>query len=331
MSRKSQVLLIVLWILIAITVLAVSIGHRVSMALRLGRYQKDSLKALYLAKAGVSLAIIEIDNDVTPNCDTFQDKWADNEDSFREIKLVADTDDFARVSYILEESGTVNTRFGARDEDSRINLNKADEKTLTLLFEECGLDSLKAEELANDILVWRDTSRALDENTKNYYEITLGYPCKRSALSIPEEITLVKGMQGIENVTLKKIKSLATVYGDAKINLNTAAIGVLRTIALKAAQETPVVDEGAALQLARDIITFREGAGYFDSLSTVNTKLNIPAGDPKETIINRLNSVLKINSEYFKIESTGNVGKITRKVSTVYKRGDKKVLFWHEN
>jgi len=60
MRKNGQVLIISLWILVILAMLSVSIGHRVSMALRLSRYQKERLMAGYLAKAGINIAIGEI-------------------------------------------------------------------------------------------------------------------------------------------------------------------------------------------------------------------------------------------------------------------------------
>ena len=59
--------MISLWILAILTILAVGIGHRVSMGLRLARYQKDKLKGLYLAKAGLKVLIVE-KNDKPGGC-----------------------------------------------------------------------------------------------------------------------------------------------------------------------------------------------------------------------------------------------------------------------
>ena len=63
MRNKAQVLIISLWILAILALLSVSIAHRVSLGLRLSRYQKERLKAAYLAKAGINIAIAEIEKD----------------------------------------------------------------------------------------------------------------------------------------------------------------------------------------------------------------------------------------------------------------------------
>lgn len=63
MKRKGQVLIISLWILAILAVLIVGIGHRVSLALRLSRYQKERIKSLYIAKAALNIAISVIEKD----------------------------------------------------------------------------------------------------------------------------------------------------------------------------------------------------------------------------------------------------------------------------
>lgn len=56
-----------LWVLVILAMLVVSIGHRVSMSLRLSRYHRDSLIAFCLAKTEINRAIIEILNNRTPD------------------------------------------------------------------------------------------------------------------------------------------------------------------------------------------------------------------------------------------------------------------------
>ena len=71
--RRGQVFVVSLWILVILTMLAVGLGHRVSLALRLSRYYRDRLQAVLLAKAAVHVAIDEILNDPDADLDTLQD------------------------------------------------------------------------------------------------------------------------------------------------------------------------------------------------------------------------------------------------------------------
>lgn len=97
MNKQAQVIIIILWILVILTILTVSTGHRVSISLRLSRYQRDSLAALALAASGINDTIVRLNNHACDN---------DN------CPL-------------------------AQDEQAKININTADKQLLTALLEEC--------------------------------------------------------------------------------------------------------------------------------------------------------------------------------------------------
>ncbi len=115
MRKKAQVLIISLWILAILAMLSVSIGRRVSMALRLSRYQKERLRSAYFAQAGINIAIGEIE----------KDKWADNQEKFAKISLDSNINEFATVSSVI-------------DEERKININTATQELLTELLNPTG-------------------------------------------------------------------------------------------------------------------------------------------------------------------------------------------------
>ena len=313
--KKAQALIISLWVLVILTVLTVSVGHRVSMALHLSSYQKDKLKALYLAKAGVNCVIAELERDLN-SYDGLTENWVDNEEIFGKIMFTDNQNEFAVVSYVLKEDGRDEIKFGVVDEEKKININTANKELLISLLE--GYEVNGAADLANNILIWRGT---LDNG--NSYE-GLGYVAKGSSFSNIEELTLVKGITLDDYL---KIKKIITVCGNGRINLNTVSLQVLKVFCRALANELSLSQE-AADKLAQKIISLRDEKGYFQAISEVD----IVFSDSNETnVFNSLkdNSVFK--SQNFLIEVSGNVGRIRTRVSVIYNRDDKKVLFWHEN
>lgn len=159
MNKRGQVIIIILWILVILTVLAVTIGHRVSLALRLSRYQRDSLKAYSLAKGGINLAIAVLEEDGkkdtqgAPGYDAPDEPWADNEQKFKNISLGSDKDEFATVYYVDKAGGREEIKYGVTDEERKININTADKDLLKALLGECGVAN--PEDLAKNILFWR--------------------------------------------------------------------------------------------------------------------------------------------------------------------------------
>jgi len=317
MNRRAQALMISLWILTILSILAVGIGHRVSMALRMSRYQRDSLKALYLAKAGVNLAIVELEKD-NNDYDALTEKWADNEELFKEIVLRDNPDASATVSFqVLDKDNNPKTIYGVRDEESKININTASKELLLALFEKCGISP--AQDIVNSILIWRGD--IVDDN--KIYE-NLGYPCKSSPFTNIEELNLVKDLKMQD---YQKINKFISVFAGPLININTVSEDVLLILSRSLAKKI-AVEENFADSVATKILELRSSKGYFKDKGEVDLMLT---GEEETNIFNALLNATTLKSEYFLIEVTGNSSKIKRKIQAVYHRKDKKISGWHES
>lgn len=308
-------LIVSLWILAILTILAVNIGHRVCLALRLSRYHRDRLKAFYLTKAGINRAIVELEKD-TNDYDALDEQWADNEDVFKRIILNESQYEFATVGYELVDDNKPKNVYGLIDEERKININTASEELLVALLERCEINP--AQDIVNNILIWRGN---IPDDNKIYEN--LGYPCKAHKFSNIEELTLVKG---IAPESYQRLKGLITVYGDGFININTASSRVLSVFTRGIAKDLSI-GENFADSITTKIIDFRNGHGPFNTKSDINITLT---GDEETNIFNNLMDKVIVQSDNFLIEVTGNVGKIKSKVMSVYNRKDKKILYWHE-
>lgn len=299
MNKKSQVVVVTLWILVVLTVLAVSIAHRVSLGLRLCRYQRDSVRALYLAKAGLSLAIRQLVNDNSP------------------------------VS-LLEDISGVTRSLEITDEERKININTADSCVLDALFKECGLNNAEAHALAHDILIYRGVE-PMDESANNS-----GYFFKGANFTSIEEFFLLKGVKEIESQKQENLKALITVFGDGKININTAGPRVINILINAAIAKLAL--SGTTINTQPDVILakfteFRANKD-FSSTDLVNMLgLTDPADIDLINICNALAGYINIKSQNFAINVTANIinSKLTRKITCVYKRDSNKIIFWHEN
>ena len=70
---KGVILLVTLWILAILSLLAIGIGFRRSIELKLAGYQIDSLKAYEIAKAGIVKAVDALERDKKPTVDTLRE------------------------------------------------------------------------------------------------------------------------------------------------------------------------------------------------------------------------------------------------------------------
>jgi len=317
MSKKAQALMISLWVLVILTILAVGIGHRVSMALRISAHQKDGLKALYLAKAGLNRAIVEIDND-TNSYDAPDDRWANNEAVFKKITLNDFQNEFASVSYqVLDENNIPSIIYGARDEESKININTASRELLLALLEKRGINA--ADNVVNNILVWRGD---IPDDNKIYE--SLGYSCKAAPFTNFAELSLIKDITAED---YQKIQGLITVFGKGSININTVSPEIL-TIFCRGIAKKIGAAENFADSVTGKIIELRDNLGPFKEKNGI---IITPTGAEEANIFNNLMNSVVLQSDYFLIEVIGNSGKIKRKISSVYCRKDKRIVYWHEN
>ena len=312
MNKRAQVLVVSLWILVALAILAVSIGHRVSLALRLSRYQRDKLAAVCLARSAVALAITELEKD-SNDYDALNEPWAKD------------------ISGVTDEAG-------------KININTAPPELLAGLLRSCGVDESAANEISSAILAWRG-SRPIDEETGLYYKNNLGYPCKSGPFAVVEELILVKGLKDIGPEKLAKLKTLTSVSGSTgKININTAMPEVLGLLGSTAADELNKAPgnkiNGNDVSELADAITAsrREEGVYFTETEldaeSIRQKLGLgdAAGDNRTRMISWLISaqLLTAGSDNFRIESGANAGGVSAKIAAVYDRENKRITFWHE-
>lgn len=307
MNNKAQVFVITIWILVMLALLTIGVSHRVSMALYLSQYHKDRLKALYLSKAAVEVAIANIE----------KDDWVDNSEDFKKILLNENENEFAAVSYTKKQGVIDEPVFGVIDEESKININTASLELLLAFLERYQINN--ALNIANNILIWRGDMPDINK----IYEQS-GYSSKGSHFSNIEELNLI---QGLTTEDYQKIKGLVTVYGQGLVNINTVSSEVLTLVVQGIARDLSIKDNFVD-NLITKIINFRNTVGGFKGKDDIKIELT---GDEELNLFNKLVEKIIFQSNNFLIEVTGNVSKIRSKVSVVYNRKDKKISYWHES
>jgi|GEM_PF-1091161 len=234
-NESGAILLISLWILIILSMLAIGLGHQLSLEIKLLHNNLDSVKAFYVAKAGMKRAIAErilvLQSQDTIYADSFNQSWLNNEEIFKGAK-------FGDGVYTVENQQAP-TLYGMSDEQGKININTASEEVLRILFKQFGLIDESASEVIAAIKAWRGDKDSLDMD--DYYQAQdPPYHCKKSKFDAIEEILLVKGVtpeifygidtneNGIIDFNEVGLKGYITVYGDGTVNINTAPEIVLK-------------------------------------------------------------------------------------------------------
>lgn len=337
MNARGSILIITLWVLSLLTILAVNLGFTTRSQLHYARHLQNRLKMYYLAKAGIERAIIELINDEIQGIDTLIEPWANNDELFKEMPL---GEGFITVSYQLQLQGEDNvgeeiTLYGAMDESSKIDINRAPIKILITLLERIGeVGTEEAVDIAGAIMDWRDANIVTSPGgaeDKYYQGLDMPYECKNEKFQIPEELLLVKGMTP---EIFSKIKEVITVYGTGKVNINTASYPALYAL-------------GLSESLCRQIVEFRQGRdgemgteddNIFESVQQIR---NVGPLFTEESIqINQLisSNILTVKSDIFRINSSGQLkderGVRSRDIVCILRREKLKgpqILYWLED
>ena len=156
------------------------------------------------------------------------------------------------------------------DEESKININTANKENLLLLFQKLGISEPLAEKIAYSIIDWRDKDNQLShplEAAEDRYYQSLEYPyeSKDEAFEVLEELLLVRG---VDEEIFEKIKDFITIYGDGKVNINTASNVVLSTL-------------GISDELVEKILTYRAGEDEIEGTEDDNIFLTTAEIVPK--------------------------------------------------
>lgn len=343
MNKKASVLIIILWILVILTMLAVSTGHRLSLGLKLNKYQRDGIKAFYLARAGLNLAVSELNKDNSVN-----GSWLSDESLFKKVTLTGNQDEYASVSYTAKDpaSGEDKIIYGAVDEESRINVNRIDpagQNQLTELFIYCGMSPTEAADLSGTAVDW------IDENQDRFSGGTEDTIFKNKPLDRKEELLVIMeyyfktksydSPQERARNLYEAANDLITVYGQRSININTVNRDVL-SIVLKALasddeKDRAVTVTDAIINLRQERLMQHPLDVPFKDAASMDLVFNDP---PSDALLDKLKdgSVSTFgNPTYFLIRAAGYCGKSVKNITAVYNRnvsgGSSGFVYWHEN
>ncbi|MBU0477278.1 general secretion pathway protein GspK [bacterium] len=331
MNRRGSILIITLWILAILSLLAISFAHHTAVGIKLTEYHISSLKNLYVCKAGIKRACYELNKD--KEYDSLNDSWSDNPEAFKNAGVGDGT--FTTVSYQIEDDNKDMTSiYGMIDEERKININKLvkngvqDEIRLSQvkkILEILDIDTV----IADYIVDWLD-SNSLGDGEEDFYQgLSVPYNCKNDLIECLEEMYLIRG---ITAEIFKKLNPYITIYGDGKININTAGKEVFAAL-------------GMDDTLAQQILDYRSQNGGEEDLYSFKTLESIiPNLDSYQQLtpeqIQVLNALLQtgyltVCSSVFtaNVTSVLNNSKLAKKVDVVLQREEDniKIKYWHEN
>lgn len=252
MHQRGSVLILVMFVLVVLSLIAVGLTYRAGIINRSARHESISTKLEALSRSAVELALSDLAND-TNDFDHWAEPWRDHPDTSARIGM---------PETLPQEGGIkpeYTTTYQVVDEDGKLNLLFASSEALETL----GLQPNQIDAIFD----WIDSdrvARAEGAEDEFYSQYPSAYRSKNAPPEILEELLLIRGISlesywgedlnhnrildanendGAESEPLDNrdgrlrtgLIDLITVLGDGKINLNTAPREVLATL--------PITDE----------------------------------------------------------------------------------------
>lgn len=274
-GRSGSILMIALWALFTLAGFAVILGYQVRQKMVLVKRLEARNKLTMIAEAAIPLGIAEIRKFEKAQVFALKDNWSVNP-QWKNIKVADGTCSFVRPLPDPPAFGEVSA-YGMSDEESKVNINKADMRLLTSLMRVVlGADDSEAQGLAASIIDWRDADSEMSvpigsAEDPQYRSAGAPYECKDSLFQSIDELLLVNGFNS--NI-FDKLKNYITIYGSGRININTASREILYSAGFNPVVTGKILDvragkDGAA-GTADDVV--------FDSIPDIVPKLTQAGG-----------------------------------------------------
>ncbi len=303
-NDRGMVLLLVLVVVALLSALLSEFAFSTLVDLRLTETFRDTTRAEYLARGGITAGRMILQNDRNSY---------DAKNDPDELWSLGVQD------YPLAE-GTISVRID--DLDGRLLLNKLVDQQGNIdsvyrdrfvrLCEELALDD--PEGLANALIDWLDPDHDREPGGAedvDYLALNPPYEATDGPLSSIDELPLIAGFDA---ETVKRLSPFVTSFGSGTLNINTATPELLRS------WDTDTVTAIEAL------LDRRSEEGPFKLLDEVRTTLGVDAF----TAMNR-NLDLAVASSYYLINSRGRVNDGVRSMQAIVKKTDDQLIWQKVN
>ncbi len=268
------ILIALLWILTALSVLALSFSRESFVEVAVARNTRDLSDSYYIARAGMMTTIYQlVQRRFNPPPRQLQLQPAPDA-----IDIGRVTGSFADGLYDVE----------IQDESGKINLNTVAEEQLRRVVEFSGIGKPDSDIIVDSILDWRDadSEHRMNGAEDDYYQtLNPPYKAKNSRFDSVEELLLVRGVtpdyfyghpeKAPDGSIVYKfgLSNFFTVYsamnqmGAGRVNANYAPLAVLMSA------------PGMTLEIAQAIMERRK-VKPFQNAAEISKELGVQAGAP---------------------------------------------------
>lgn len=303
-NRRGVALIIVLMMVSIIVALTIQLNRDTRSEVYGAANISDGTRLRYMAESGFYVGEALLLADRTP-FDALTEQWANTEMIALQSEAFFDNGGFKLA--IQDEGGKIavnslvtGTAYNPLIRDLLLRL---------LTGPSFRLEQRKAEELIDAIKDWIDAD---DEVTGGgaegayYAGLPKPYAAKNAPIDCIEELLMIKGVSRelfYGTAESAGLVQCMAVFGDGKININTAPKPVLRALAVDMSDgEADWLD-----QFRRDVRNDLGDPGWYQKLPRASG-LNVPAG------------LIKVKNDIFQITAVGVQGRMTERITGIVKR-----------
>ncbi len=320
MCRNRGIALVIVLLVVALLVAVVVEFNRIALAdIQVSNNFMDERKIIYTTMSGISALseLLMLDQKYTES-DNLLEEWTQGETYFETASMlldegkvsgtITDEDGKVHINSLVNKDGNMNSRqfelWRRLLEQQRFQLNE--QEILTIIY---GVkDWLDEDDEASGLY------GAEDETYR-----PLGYESKNGPMDTIEEMMMVNGVTeevfyGSED--REGIHTCFTVYGEERININTAPIPVLTAL-------SPLMNEDVALELH----SYRTDPVNRNALNSPSWYLRLwPYDHPIPE------ALLTTRSSYFTVRILGTLRDSRKRVRAVISRESRAagIVFWQE-
>ncbi len=323
-DQRGVAIVIVLWVIMVLSLLISGFAFTMHVETQIASYARKELKAEMLARSGIEVAKMQLLLHQQSAADAWYDAlnqdWATNEELY--------------VNHELGD-GVFNVKI--TDEESRIPVNSASEVQLERLMTLLNVDPSDGDIIVDSILDWigpGELTRLNGAKSDYYMSLSPPYRAKDAPMDRVDELLLIRGVtpelfHGTpatdRDPAQPGLADVFTTFSTGKVNVNTASPIVLQAmLGLNEVQVQAVLarrDGADGIPGTDDDIPFRTVDEFFATIG----KLDAAA-------LQAVQGQVAVNSSFFTIKSTGEVGGVKHTIlATVHRdNGNIEIVMWQE-
>lgn len=230
---QGVILIALLWILVALSVIALSFSRESLVEVAVARNSRDLGDAYYVARAGIATATYRL----------MERKYI--APPVQGVALPGPPDPLD-LGELPGDFGGGSFKVEIQDESGKINLNFVGEDQLRLLVEGVGIGKPDSDVIVDSLMDWRDvdtTNRISGAEDSYYQALPRPYKTRNGRMESVEELLLVRGVtgdyfhghreKGMDGSAVSRygLSQYLTVYSASqRINVNSAPLPVLLSI-----------------------------------------------------------------------------------------------------